>query len=128
MSKYAKISEKFEAQIESDSWADSTDSRKLRMGNKFVGAVIQNSGYDSDYRPQSGRFDEGTLLIDFLPKGVEVRVDKKYSHLREEILEAVKSVIVIDPKYWDVFGKWEEMVNLKKSIQREWEQMVSQRG
>ena len=111
MSEYAKISEKFEAQIESDSWADSTESRMLRMGNNFVGAVIQNSGYDADYQPKSGRFDEGTILIDYLPKGVELRVDKKYSHLREEILEAVKSIIVIDPKYWDVFGKWKQMVS-----------------
>lgn len=112
MSKYAPISEQFNFQIEPDCDAYS-EGRTLRMGRKNVGRVFVSTDYEET--PQSGRHDHGKYVIEYLGK-VEVRVCKEYSHLFDEIVNAVKGVI--GSKHPAPFFEWEQSAKMDKLLRR----------
>ena len=111
MTKYAPISDKFNAQIEPDCDAYS-EARTLRMGRKVVGCVVS---MEYEENPQSGRYDHGRYCIEYLGK-IEIRVYKEYAHLFDEILDAVKGII--GSKHPAPFFEWEQSAKMDKLLRR----------
>lgn len=83
------------------------------MGRKLVGRVFVSTDYEET--PQSGRFDHGRYVIEYLGK-VEVRVCKEYAHLFDEILDALKGVI--GSKHPVPFFEWEQSAKMDKKMDK----------